>query len=117
MRDSRLVSIAFLMAACAAERPAHIVDATPASRAALQDAVNSAFGGADVSLAEDALMHSSRLTIDHVVRRDESGTPIMGRELGRPVVFELVKRGDQCVLVRQSDGAHWLLSDTTCAAE
>jgi hypothetical protein len=120
MRHGRFVSIILLLAGCAAagsDRPARIIDPTPASRAALQAALNSAFGDHDVTLAEDALTHSSRLVIDHVVRRDEAGKAIMGRELTRPVVFELVKRGDQCVLVRQSDGAHWLLADTACVVE
>lgn len=120
MRHARLVSFSLLLAGCVAtggDRPAHIIDATPASRAALLAAVSSAFGGADVTLAEDALTHSSRLVIDHVVRRDAAGNPIMGRELTRPVVFQLMKRNDRCTLVRQSDGAHWLLADTACAAE
>jgi hypothetical protein len=115
MRRGLLVGFALWLSACAGtERAAHIVEPTAASRAALRAAVSQALGGADVTLADDALTDSSRLTIEHVVRRDAAGNRIVGRDLTTPVVFELVKHDQQCVLVRAADGAHWVLAATTC---
>ena len=115
MRSCSLVCVALLLAACVgAERAARIVAPTAASRAALQAAVSQALGGAEVTLADDALTHDSRLTIEHVIRRDAAGNRRVGRDLSAPVVFELVKRGRQCVLVRPSDGARWVLDATRC---
>jgi hypothetical protein len=117
MRPSRIFGVALLLSGCAgtaSDRAARIVDPTPASRAALHAAVGAALGGADVTLAADALTQTSRLTIEHVVRRDDRGNPIMGRDLSQPIVFDLVRRGERCVLVRASDGARWPLTDTRC---
>lgn len=99
------------------DRPARIVDPTPASRAALHSAVAVALNGADVMLADDALTQSSVLTIERKAFRDTENNRIMGRELGMPIQFRLIKHGEQCYLVRESSGAKWLLADTTCVAE
>ena len=107
---------AALLAGCQ-DRPARIVDPTDASRAALQKAVTAALHGVDVTLADDALTNSSLLTIEPKAHRDPEGNKAMGRDLGTPVQFRLVKHGMQCFLVLQSSGAKWPLRDTTCTVE
>lgn len=101
----------------AADVPARIVDATPESRAELKRVVSQALGGADVTLADDALMHDSMLNIDRKTYRDTRGNPIDGRELGMPIQFVLLKQGQRCVLELRSSGQRWNLPATKCAAE
>jgi hypothetical protein len=111
------ISLCAALAAGCQDRPARIVDPTDASRAALQEAVTAALHSADVTLADDALTDSSELAIEPKVRRDAEGNKFMGRDLGTPVQFRLVKHGMQCFLVLQSSGAKWPLRDTTCRVE
>jgi hypothetical protein len=107
---------AVLLAGCQ-DRPAHIVNPTDASRAALQKAVSAALHGASVTLADDALTNSSVLTIEPKAIRDTQGNRVMGRDLGTPIQFRLIKHGVQCFLVLQSSGTKWPLPDTTCKDE
>ena len=97
------------------DAPAVIVDPTAESRAALARAVGAALNGAQVSLADDALTGRSTLAIERVRRRDASGLPLNGRELGRPELFRLVKSGAECVLVHERSGRRFALADTACA--
>jgi len=99
------------------DRPARIVDPTDASRVALQRAVSTALNGAEVTLADDALTHSSRLTIERKDYRDAQGNRVMGRDTSTPIQFRLMKHGTQCFLVLQSSGVKWPLADTTCKDE
>jgi hypothetical protein len=125
VRPSEIVG-AFVVAAAlygcttdpaAADVPARIVDATPESRAELKQVVSQALGGADVTLADDALTHDSMLTIDRKTYRDARGNPINGRERGMPMQFVLLKQGERCVLELRSSGQRWNLAATKCAAE
>jgi len=99
------------------ERPARIVDPSPDSRAALKAAVGAALHGADVTLADDALVGSSLLDIAPKLARDAHGNPIMGRDLGRPIQFELLRIGNACVIELRATGERWTLSHTQCVAE
>jgi hypothetical protein len=98
------------------DQAARIVEPDTESRAALQAAVNEALG-AEVMLADDALTASSLLTIERwPVGTMEDPLP-EGRRLDKPIQFRLVKNGDECVLVKQADGARYPLADTECEAE
>jgi hypothetical protein len=112
----RCLTLGLAVAACSAEVPARIVAPTPESRAELNHAVSRALGGIPVTLAEDALTESSVLTLEHAPPGAE-GRAATGRELDRPERFRLLKVGMRCVLVHESDGAHTLLTQTTCAPE
>lgn len=98
-----------------AETPAVIIDPTAQSRVALRRAVSTALNGAPVTVADDALMHESVLVIDRASRRDPSGLPLNGRDLGMPERFRLMKGGAQCVLVHERSGRRFTLTATTCA--
>ena len=98
------------------DRPARITAPTEASRAALQDVVNSVLH-TDVRLADDALTTSSILTIE----LDPPGTlqnptPV-GRIMTRPIQFRLVVNTSSCILIDQRDDSRHVLRDTTCVAE
>jgi len=115
----RLLLAALAFAACrtaAPEGPAVVVHPTPASRAALSQAVGSALGGQPVALADDALTRSSTLIVDRTGRRDPAGLPVTGRDTGRPDRFSLLKQGDSCILVHEKDGKRMALPPAlTCA--
>ena len=98
------------------DRPARIVNADADSRAALQAAVNEALG-TEVLLADDALTGTSLLTIERWPTGTMDNPVPEGRRLDKPIQFELVRNGDDCVLVKKSDGARYPLRNTDCAAE
>jgi hypothetical protein len=82
----------------------------------LQAAVNEALG-ADVMLADDALTASSLLTIERWPAGTMDNPVPQGRILEKPILLQLVRNGDDCFLVKQSDGSRYLLSNTDCEAE
>jgi len=98
------------------DRPARIVNADADSRAALQTVVNEALG-TEVMLADTALTDSSLLTIERWPAGTMDNPVPQGRILEKPIQFQLVRNGDDCVLVKKSDGSRYLLSDTDCEAE
>lgn len=98
------------------DRPARIVNADADSRAALQGVVNEALGS-EVMLADTALTDSSLLTIERWPAGTMDNPVPQGRILEKPIQFQLVRNGDDCVLVKKSDGSRYLLSDIDCEAE
>ena len=97
--------------------PAHIVNPTDASRAALMEALAKAFGGTRVRLADDALTQTSLLTIEAGARRTLENLPTGGRVLSEPMQFRLVKNGRDCVLVDLRDQSRYKLENTSCAPQ
>jgi hypothetical protein len=98
------------------DRPARIVNADADSRAALQGVVNEALGS-EVMLADTALTDSSLLTIERWPAGTMDNPVPQGRILEKPIQFQLVRNGDDCVLVKKSDGSRYLLSNIDCEAE
>jgi hypothetical protein len=96
--------------------PAVIVNPTPQSRAALAAAVSEALNGAKVTLADDALTRTDSLIIEREQPRDPTGRPLDGRERGMPEHFQLVKSGDQCVLVHRRTERRFPLAGIACSA-
>ena len=98
------------------ERPARVVDADEASRAALQAALKDALGR-DVLLADTAFTDSSRLVIEVSPPATMENPVPAGLELRDPLQFRLVKSGDDCILVSLQDDSRRVLADTRCEAE
>ena len=98
------------------ERPARIIDADDASRAALQAAVNDALGR-EVRLAGNALTDSSLLVIEISPPQSVDKPSSTGRDMTKPLRFQLVKSGGDCVLVNMQDDSRQVLADTLCEAE
>ena len=88
-----------------------------ASAEELANVVSSALGGRDVSLADDALTQSSVLIIERSRMRRIDRPPELGRDLGRPERFQLIRDANQCFLVHESTELRWLLVDTDCVPE
>jgi hypothetical protein len=98
----------------AQDAPAVVANPGPDTRAELRRVVSEALNRASVTLAEDALVHETTLTVERARARDAEGRPLDGRERGRPEHFRLVKSGESCVLVQESTGRRFPLSGVTC---
>ena len=98
------------------DKPARIVNPDDASRAALQEAVNKAFG-TDVTLADNALMDSSVLTIERSPRPTMDNPSPLGRNMEMPFQLRLVINGTECILIDQRDRSRYVLANTSCEAE
>ena len=108
-----------LLAAChnllaQAERAAVIADPTDESRAELQEVLMDALGDRTIRLAPDALTRDSTLTLEGAMRGDLQRPDPRGRDLGRPVRFDLVLHGGECFLVRRSTQQRWPLQHADC---
>ena len=95
--------------------PAVVAQPTSQSHAEMVRAVSAALNGVAVTLADDALTRESTLVLERAKRRDPSGLPVQGRELGMPERFRLVKSGTACVLIHEGSGQRFTLRDTTCS--
>ena len=100
----------------ASDKPARIVNPDDASRKALQEAVNAAFG-TNVTLADNALTESSMLTIERSPRPSMENPNPLGRNMEKPFQLRLVINGDDCVLIDDRDGTRHTLENTSCEAE
>jgi len=99
-----------------ADQAAVIVNPDAASRAALQESVNTALH-TDVALADDALTGTSVLTIERKIPQSIEGSPAQGRNMETPIQFRLVRNGSECILIDQRDLSRTVLADTVCSVE
>ena len=98
------------------DKPARIVNPDDASRAALQETVNTMFG-TKVTLADNALTDSSLLTIERSPKPTMENPNPLGRNMELPFQLTLVINGTDCVLIDQRDRSRHVLSHTSCQAE
>jgi hypothetical protein len=98
------------------DTPARIVNPDAASRAALQNAVDTAFG-TSVTLADDALTDSSLLTIERSPQSTIDNPNPQGRIMEMPFQLRLYINGNDCILVDERDQRRFTLPDTSCVAE
>lgn len=97
-------------------QPAIIVDPDDASRASLQQTVNTALG-TEVLLADDALTATSLLVIERNPPQSMDSVPAQGRNMGTPIQLRLVSDGSACILIDQRDGSRHMLENTNCVVE
>lgn len=97
-------------------QPARIIDATNASRAELQDAVNTIFG-TNVVIADNAFNNSSVLTIERGPRPSMENPNPIGRNMEQPVQLRLVIDEGDCILVDPRNNARYSLANTACETE
>ncbi|MGH8179115.1 MAG: hypothetical protein ACREV5_22875 [Steroidobacter sp.] len=118
MRAARLIACTLLASGCASiakpDTPAVIVDPTADSRIELHRVVTDALHRNDVTLAGDALTRESLLIIERTPARDSTGQRLSGREFGKPEQFQLVMSGARCMLIHQSSGRRYELTQTRC---
>ena len=95
------------------DQPARIIDPDDASRTALQQVVNEVFG-TEVLLADDALVNSSLLTIEHTPPSTLDNPNPQGRVMQEPFRLRLVVSGSDCIVIDERDGSRHALVDTQC---
>tara|TARA_B110000116_G_scaffold270050_1_gene287269 strand:- start:1556 stop:1924 length:369 start_codon:yes stop_codon:yes gene_type:complete len=98
------------------DKPARIINVDDASRSALQNAVNTAIG-TNVTLADNALTDTSLLTLENRPPRSITNPNPQGRIMEMPIQFQLIKNGNDCILINQRDRSRQVLSGTSCEAE
>ena len=98
------------------DRPARITDADEASRAALQETLNSVLG-TNVTLSNTALTDRSVLIIENWPTPTLENPVPQGRIMEMPFRFQLVINGTDCILIDTRDESRHLLENTTCVAE
>lgn len=83
-----------------AEQPqdAKLTRVNPGVVTQLQQAIQSAKGGALVTLADDVFTKSAELLIDHATSKGPDGMPIMGAHNIPSEKFVLQKSGTECLL-------------------
>lgn len=116
------IAALLLLAGCQAiganaDQPAVIVQPSDASRAALKQTLSAIFGGEEITLADDALTHSSMLTLENNPPNSADSQAALGRVVTRPFSFQLIKNQHGCFLVDLRVGERHFLVDTTCAPE
>lgn len=84
------------------------------SRTELVSVVSGALDNAEVTLADDALVHSSRLIITRKQHQSIENGELLGRSYELPEHFNLVLNQGRCMLVRQKTAERWLLKQTRC---
>lgn len=113
------ISVCLLASGCTAvgedpERPALIAEHSRAGLQELQAALSEAYHGAKITLADTAFADSSYLLIERRAHTDGSGRLIMGNDPGRPDRFQLLVRGEECILVDLRDQRRWTLQEVRC---
>lgn len=125
MRQNKLYSkipVLIMVTSCQAltaypDLAALIVQPDKDSRAALQATLSGLFGGSEIRLSDDALTRTSLLTLEPGFQKTLGDPPATGRVLSEPYRFQLVKNGDNCILIDLRDGTRHTLADTTCLPE
>lgn len=92
-----------------------LVDPSPAVRAELQRIVGAAAGDPDVALGATAFVRETTLVVERRRQLAANGTRIEGRVIDRPVHFELVREGRDCVVVRVDTRERWRLAGADCS--
>ncbi len=98
----------------AEERPARLLNPDPAVREELRTIVAAALGQREVTLADDALTADGMLLLERTPRQDPLGHRVPGRELGAPDRFQLLRSGDDCVLLHAPSERRWVLVQARC---
>jgi hypothetical protein len=102
--------------ATGADIPALISNPGADSHKSLQNVVNDLLN-TNVTLADDALTEHSVLTIQRNPPRMLQGQPAAGRNMETPIQFQLVRNGQDCILIDRRDESRHTLEKTSCIAD
>ena len=85
-------------------------------QAELASAISSMLNHDKILLKVDDFVKSSTVTVERVVLKDANGIRLQGLELEMPNVFKLIKRGDDCLLIRLKSDQERLIKTAQCKA-
>lgn len=110
------------LGACQAVSPlagkaARLLAPDQAARQELQLASAKFLGLANIDLAENTLVDSSKFSYARTPRQDAHGQLLQGRVVEMPHIFKLEIRGQQCWLIYESKAQEVQLRHAKCAAE
>lgn len=94
--------------------PATLTQKTAQAHQELEMTVAKALGVAKVTLATEALMGESTLSVQQKPQMGPDGNPIMGRIMKRPDHFTLQSDGQSCSLVHDETGNVYTLKSVVC---
>jgi hypothetical protein len=86
-------------------QPALLEDTSPEVREKIRALVSEAMGGIKITLGPDVFMEKSLL----VVESDRQHMALIGRNMAKPIKFQLLTDGKRCWLTRLSSGESWEL--------
>ena len=114
---STLLSVSML-AACALKAsepvPAILPENSSAARAEVVGIVNGALGGNKPAISQNVFQQSSRLLLGVKPVVAPNGITVYGSHKAPALVFELVKKGDECLLRRLDTMKTWSLKTKLC---
>lgn len=95
--------------------PAVLVQPSQESFQALGSTVARLLNVPSVTLAPDALQHTSRMVVEKARPRGMDGLPLTGRDFDQPEAFQLVTDGALCILIRLRTNTRETLHTGQCA--
>ncbi|WP_334014395.1 hypothetical protein [Alteromonas sp. S167] len=123
-----LASVAgFLVAGCGASLSAYNGDSNDNTmheatleQLSLQDKqqieslISNWYGGVKVTIASNAFVDASTVSIERKTHVDDRGLPIEGRHSNRALSFTLLKQGETCLLRNNQTGVTSALTSASC---
>jgi hypothetical protein len=119
-KNKAVVIAAFAMTLCACASQAQNEEAAllPANstqaRAEIIKLISQSLGGKNIPVALDVFQHSSKLLLGKVGVTSPSGIKVLDADKHTALVFELVKQGEDCLLIRKNTSQKWKLKTTSC---
>ncbi|GAA0821445.1 hypothetical protein GCM10009111_28450 [Colwellia asteriadis] len=121
LKNKSLLSSAVLVAglsACSSNAVEPVPAILPAdsseARAEIIDIVSNALGGKKVPIAQDVFQESSRLLLGPKPVTATNGVTVYDSNPAPVLVFELIKRGDNCLIRRLDTMETWPLTTQLC---
>ncbi|WHI45671.1 hypothetical protein ACJJIW_10325 [Microbulbifer sp. JMSA004] len=108
---AKLCGFALMCLGCSSQQsvetatPALLLETSPEIQSKLQTAVSQALGGAKVTLGPKVFVDDTVLVLENTPKQ----MALIGRDMGRPIKFQLVGNGEKCWLTRLSTGESWEL--------
>lgn len=108
---AKLCGFALVCLGCSSQQnietaqPALLQETSLEIQGKLQVAVSQALGGVNVTLGPRVFVDDTILVIEN----DPKKMALIGRDMGRPIKFQLVGNGEKCWLRRLSNGESWEL--------
>lgn len=85
-------------------------------QAELASAISSMLNNDKILIKAEDFAKSSTVALERVILKDADGLRLQGMELEMPSVFKLIKRGDDCLLIRLKSDQERLIKTAQCKA-
>lgn len=119
-RNKSIISAIMALTLCACASQAHEEEAAllPANsaqaRAEIIKLISKSLAGKNIPIATDVFQTSSRLLLGKPAVTSPSGIKVVRSDKDMPLVFELTKQGENCLLTRKGSSQQWKLKTKSC---